>query len=165
MIIIVLIQICVKGGNAMERKDNAYQDKYKHYDDYYDRVLNSGAVVLHMIFYIAVFFVFKYIGTIRLAISLIILSVVAIAADILAKLYIKREKIDTNLISVIAWSNLFTWIIPIWGVFTGFATLRFTEHPQFKGEKKYKTLAIVGIVLAVLSVIAPELIRFLNNLS
>ena len=154
----------------MERKDNAYQneayqneqDKYRQHDE---KVINFELKVLHVILSFAIYYVFKAAGAIVLLFSLGFLSIVAIVADIIAKSYIKREKINTKLVSVIAWSNLLTWIIPILGVFTGFATLRFTKHPQFKGKKKYKTLAIVGIVLAVLSVIAPELIRFLNNLS
>jgi hypothetical protein len=64
--------------------------------------------------------------------------------------YTKREKISPNLVKWIVWSNVITWFLPPLGILTGFAALGFSN--TFASEtKKYKTLAIVGIVLSLIN--------------
>jgi len=67
-----------------------------------------------------------------------------------ASWYAKRAEVNRGLIKFIAWSNVLTWFsIPI-GLFTGLATLEFSKTAGLE-SKKYKILAIVGIVLSLIN--------------
>jgi len=66
------------------------------------------------------------------------------------KWYLKRKHISLSLVKTIVWSNVISWFLPPLGIMTGFAALEFGN--SFPGEqKKYKTLAIVGIALAFIN--------------
>ncbi|MFH1089332.1 MAG: hypothetical protein V1716_02830 [Candidatus Uhrbacteria bacterium] len=68
------------------------------------------------------------------------------------KWYAKRPKVSKGLIKFIAWSNVLTWLsIPI-GLFTSLAVLELSKTAG-PDSKKFKTLAIVGIVLSLLNLI------------
>jgi len=68
------------------------------------------------------------------------------------KWYAKRIKVSKGLIKFIVWSNVLTWLsIPI-GLFTGFAALELGKTAGSE-SKKYKTLAIIGIVLSLLNLV------------
>lgn len=146
----------------MERKDNAYQNDQ---DKSQSRENNAEKKILELILSILVAFVVsaivRFLGpyAIGLIAFLIIFAGAGFIGNLWAKSYIKREKINTKLISVVARSNFLTWIIPILGVFTGFATLKFTEHPQLEGKEKYRTLAIVGIILSIVNLVIGIWIR------
>jgi len=75
------------------------------------------------------------------------------------KWYLKRERANITLVKWIVWSNVLTWLLPPLGVMTGFAALEFGNH--FPGDrKKYKTIAIVGIVASLIN----ALLGVLNNI-
>lgn len=66
------------------------------------------------------------------------------------KWYLKRERVNITLVKWIVWSNVLTWLLPPLGVMTGFAALEFGNH--FPGDrKKYKTIAIIGIVASLIN--------------
>lgn len=66
------------------------------------------------------------------------------------KWYLKRERANITLVKWIVWSNVLTWLLPPLGIMTGFAALEFGNH--FPGErKKYKTIAIIGIVASLIN--------------
>jgi hypothetical protein len=66
------------------------------------------------------------------------------------KWYLKRERANITLVKWIVWSNVLTWLLPPLGVMTGFAALEFGNH--FPGDrKKYKTIAIIGIVASLIN--------------
>ena len=72
--------------------------------------------------------------------------------------YLKRERINVNVVKWSVWSNVATWFLPPLGILTGFAALEFSNH--FPGErKKYKTLAIFGIVASLINATIGVLIR------
>lgn len=74
------------------------------------------------------------------------------------KWYLKRDKINISLVKWIVWSNVLTWLLPPLGIATGFAALEFGKH--FPGErKKYKTVAIIGIVASLLNALSGILIN------
>ena len=69
------------------------------------------------------------------------------------KWYLKREHINITLVKWIVWSNVLTWLLPPLGVMTGFAALEFGNH--FPGDhKKYKTIAIIGIVASLINALS-----------
>ncbi|MFA5755267.1 MAG: zinc-ribbon domain-containing protein [Candidatus Paceibacterota bacterium] len=69
------------------------------------------------------------------------------------KWYMKRGKINITLVKLIVWSNVLTWLLPPLGIMTGFAALEFGNHfPE--DSKKYKTIAIIGIVVSLFNVLA-----------
>ena len=66
-----------------------------------------------------------------------------IVGDKLTVWYAKNRKVDVFLASVIMWSNLIAWIIPILGAFVAGITLKLGE--QFpKESKKYYWLGGIG---------------------
>lgn len=72
--------------------------------------------------------------------------------------YLKRDKISITLVKWIVWSNVLTWFLPPLGIATGFAALEFGNH--FPGDrKKYKTLAIIGIVASLLNALSGVLMN------
>ncbi|MGB8816279.1 MAG: hypothetical protein WCC74_03575 [Minisyncoccia bacterium] len=73
------------------------------------------------------------------------------------KWYLKRNKININLVKWIVWSNVITWLFPIIGIITGFAALEFGNHFP-NDRKKYKTIAVIGIVASLLNIILGILI-------
>jgi len=74
------------------------------------------------------------------------------------KWYLKRERINITLVKWIVWSNVLTWLLPPLGVMTGFAALEFGNH--FPGDrKKYKTVAIIGIVASLLNALSGVLMN------
>jgi hypothetical protein len=75
--------------------------------------------------------------------------------------YLKRKNVSQKLINRIAWSNTITWIIPPLGIITGVATIVFSRAPNVP-RRKYMTLAIIAIALAVIDV-AFVLIITLNH--
>jgi len=74
------------------------------------------------------------------------------------KWYLKREHINITLVKWIVWSNVLTWLLPPLGIATGFAALEFGNH--FPGDrKKYKTVAIIGIVASLLNALSGVLMN------
>lgn len=74
------------------------------------------------------------------------------------KWYLKRDKVNISLVKWIVWSNVLTWLLPPLGIATGFAALEFGNH--FPGDrKKYKTVAIIGIVASLLNALSDILIN------
>lgn len=74
------------------------------------------------------------------------------------KWYLKRKKVNTNLVKWIVWSNVLTWLLPPLGVMTGFAALEFANH--FPGDsKKYKTIAIIALAASFLNALSGVLIN------
>ncbi|MFH1253006.1 MAG: hypothetical protein V1664_01595 [Candidatus Uhrbacteria bacterium] len=72
----------------------------------------------------------------------------AAVGQLFGRWYAKKPKTNPGLIKFIVWSNVLTWIsIPI-GLFTGFSAWEFSKMTGPE-SKKYKTLAIVGIVLSL----------------
>ncbi len=74
------------------------------------------------------------------------------------KWYLKRKNINITLIQWIVWSNILTWLLPPLGILTSFATLEFSNNFP-KESKKYKTVAIIGIVASLLNALSGILIN------
>jgi|GEM_PF-1842155 uncharacterized membrane protein len=68
------------------------------------------------------------------------------------KWYIKKKKVNYSLVNWIAWSNVLTWLLPPLGILTGVATFEFSNLIE-QTNKKYKSLAIISIVLSVVNAI------------
>lgn len=66
--------------------------------------------------------------------------------------YLKRDRTSQTLMDWIAWSNLLTWLLPPLGIMTAIATLGLSDSPN-ASRKKYMTLAIIAIVLAIFNAI------------
>lgn len=62
--------------------------------------------------------------------------------------YIKRKKVSSTVINIICWSNIITWFLPILGISTSIASLRFAK---FMNNKTYLILGIFGISLSVIN--------------
>ncbi len=78
--------------------------------------------------------------------------------DWFPKWYMKREKVNMTLVKWMVWSNLFTWLLPPLGVFTGFAALKLGDY--FPSEsKKYKAIAVIALIASMLNVISGILMR------
>ncbi len=74
------------------------------------------------------------------------------------KWYLKREHVNLTLVKWIVWSNVLTWLLPPLGVMTGFAALEFGNH--FPADrKKYKIIAIIGIVASLLNALSGVLMN------
>ena len=111
-----------------------------------DQIVIFGSIVVG-------FIIGKYLG---LVIFLFIFAF--LISQWFPKWYLKRERINTSLVKWIVWSNVLTWLLPPLGVMTGFAALEFGNH--FPGDKKkYKTIAIVGIVASFLNTLSGVLMN------
>ncbi len=74
------------------------------------------------------------------------------------KWYLKRKNVNITLIKWIVWSNVLTWLLPPLGIMTSLATLEFSNN--FPNEsKKYKTIAIIGIVASLLNALSGVLMN------
>lgn len=103
-----------------------------------DQVVLFGSIVVG-------FIIGKYLGLV-----LFLFIFAWIIGQWFPKWYLKRERINITLVKWIVWSNVLTWLLPPFGVMTGFAALEFGNH--FPGDrKKYKTIAIIGIVASLLN--------------
>jgi len=67
----------------------------------------------------------------------------------LASLYSKKYS-ENKFSRFIAWINLVTWLIPLVGFFTVFATFKFNQA-YGKKTKLYRVLAIIGLVACVIN--------------
>ena len=65
--------------------------------------------------------------------------------------YFKNRNINIFLASVFAWSNILAWFLPPLGIFTAVATLGIARNVEQEGKKRYKTLAVIGIVLSIIN--------------
>ena len=103
-----------------------------------DQVVSFGSIVVG-------FIIGKYLGLV-----LFLFIFAWLIGQWFPKWYLKRERINITLVKWIVWSNVLTWLLPPLGVMTGFAALEFGNH--FPGDrKKYKTIAIIGIVASLLN--------------
>lgn len=79
--------------------------------------------------------------------TLVILIIPFLIGGYLAKFWLKRWEINPSIIKYVAYSNLLSWIIPIIGLFTAGFILGF-EKTTIQLPKKYRILAIIGLILA-----------------
>lgn len=113
-------------------------------------VFNS---IISVVFFIAAFAIGRFLGLV------VFLFIGAWSiGEWFPKWYMKREKVNASLIKWIVWSNVLTWLLPPLGVMTGFAALGFSNH--FPNDtKKYKTVAIIGIVASLLNALSGVLMN------
>lgn len=97
--------------------------------------------------FIVAFFIGKYLG---------IITFVFLGALLIGQWfpvwYCKKQTVNPSIIKWIAWSNVLAWLLPPLGVLMGTATLGFSGLIQ-QNSKKYKNLAILGLVLSVINAI------------
>lgn len=72
--------------------------------------------------------------------------------------YFKRQKVNYTFIKWFVWSNILTWFLPPLGILTGFAAFGFSNLVK-QEKKKYKILAIIGIILSLINAIVGIIIR------
>jgi RNA polymerase subunit RPABC4/transcription elongation factor Spt4 len=108
-------------------------------------VFNS---IISVVFFIAAFAIGRFLGLV------VFLFIGAWSlGEWFPKWYMKREKVNITLVKWIVWSNTLTWLLPPLGIATGFAALGLGNY--FPGErKKYKTVAIIGIVASLLNALS-----------
>jgi hypothetical protein len=112
-----------------------------------DQVVSFGSIVIG-------FIIGKYLGL--LVVGLYFLAY--LIGQWFPKWYVKRERVNITLVKWIVWSNVLTWFLPPLGVMTGFAALEFANH--FPGDhKKYKTIAIIGIVASFVNALSGVLLN------
>ena len=114
---------------------------------------NIFGAIISIVFFIAAFVIGRFLG---------LVTFIFIGAWTLGewfpKWYMKRKKVNANLIKWIVWSNILTWLLPPLGILTGFATLKFAEY--FPSEnKKYKIIAVVALIASIINAIGGILIR------
>jgi len=109
--------------------------------------------IVSVVFFIAAFAIGRFLGLV------VFLFIGAWAlGEWFPKWYLKRDKISITLVKWIVWSNVLTWLLPPLGIATGFAALEFGNH--FPGDsKKYKTVAIIGIVASLLNALSGVLMN------
>jgi len=78
--------------------------------------------------------------------------IVVVLSFIFTSAYLRKEKLNNKLINFIAWANLFAWIFPILGIIVFVAAFVFASSERLEGRKRYKILAIIGLVLTVAAV-------------
>ena len=98
----------------------------------------------------------KYLGFAPFIFILIIIFIISIGSWF-PKWYVKRGRVNQSFIRVIAWSNLITWFLPVLGLLTGVLTIKF--YILGKGEKKYKILGIVSIILSIINAVIGIIIK------
>lgn len=67
-----------------------------------------------------------------------------------SKWYIQRGHINPKLINFIVYMNWVSWFIPVLGILFGFATLGFADHFPAR-RKKYRTLAVCGMIASIIN--------------
>jgi hypothetical protein len=70
-----------------------------------------------------------------------------LVANWISKWLAKKTK-AIQVVDVLIWLNLFTWLIPVLGMFTSSLALNTASHLKLQG-KKYKTLSYIGIILSI----------------
>ncbi len=118
-----------------------------------DKTTNVFNSIISVVFFIFAFVIGRFIGLV------VILFVGAWSlGEWFPKWYMKREKVNVTLVKLIVWSNILTWLLPPLGIATGFTALGLSNY--FPGErKKYKIVAIIGIVASLLNAISGVLIN------
>lgn len=86
----------------------------------------------------------KYIGIL----GLILYVVAGGIGYVFGQVYSKSKKINKNVIEIICWSNVLTWLLPPLGLMTGFATWQFSET-LVNRRRRYLTLSIIAIILSL----------------
>ncbi len=71
--------------------------------------------------------------------------------------YLKRSKVNYKFIKFIVWSNVLTWLLPPLGILTSISTFKFSNLIK-EENKKYKNLALIGIILSIINAILGYLI-------
>ncbi len=111
-----------------------------------DQVVTFGSIVVG-------FIIGKYLGLV-----LFLFIFAWLIGQWFPKWYMKRGRINASVVKWIVWSNVLTWLLPPLGVMTGFAALEFSNH--FPSDtKKYKTIAIIGIVASLLNALSGVLMN------
>ena len=101
-----------------------------------DQVVRFGSIIFGII-------IGRYLG-----VALFVFLFAFLVGQWLPKWYLKRDHANVFLVKFIVWSNVLTWFLPPLGILTGFAALEFSNY--FPNErKKFKTLAIIGILLSL----------------
>jgi len=125
-----------------------------------DHNFKPGGVVskiINVIIFIFAFIIGRFLGII------VFIFIFAYLIGIwFPKWYIKRSNYSIVLIKWIAWTNILSWLLPPIGIFTGFATLGFSDLIE-KENKKYKVLAILGIGLSIMNAIFGIIINIDGN--
>ena len=98
---------------------------------------------------VAGYIIGKYLG---LLVVIIFISAFFLGQK-LPQWYFKKERINISLINYIAWSNILAWLLPPLGIMIGVATLDFKNHIP-SNNKKYKVLAIFGILASLLNALS-----------
>lgn len=118
---------------------------------------------LHQILTIMVWIVFigaanainkNFPGLVGGTLLMIGLYILAISAALkFSAWYLKKEKKNLSLINFIVWSNVIIgFLLPPLGVFISVVTFKFSNYFRDK-SKKFKTLAIVGLLISIASAI------------
>jgi hypothetical protein len=140
-------EVKITQNNNEEQLDIAVEEKKPSTaKNVLDQVVTFGSIIIG-------FIIGKYLGlVVFLFLGALLLG------QWFPKWYLEREKINITLVKWIVWSNVLTWLLPPLGIATGFAALEFGNH--FPGDrKKYKTVAIIGIVASLLNALSGVLMN------
>ena len=85
-----------------------------------------------------------------LGLAFFVLLIPAVIGWYLASWYVKKVTTENGLTKFIAWINIVSWFIPIAGLLTSLASIKFSES-YGKKDKKYLVLGIIGLCLAVVN--------------
>ena len=141
------VEVKISQGNNEEIKDVVNAERQPNAPKtVLDQVVTFGSVIIG-------FIIGKYLGlVVFLFLGALLLG------QWFPKWYLKKERINITLVKWIVWSNVLTWLLPPLGIATGFAALEFGNH--FPGErKKYKVVAIIGIVASLLNALSGVLMN------
>lgn len=72
----------------------------------------------------------------------------------LPRLYLKKWKISKKGLARLAWANIFTWFVPIIGVFTFGLAIGSMNNAGVISEKeknKYLVLSVIGAILSIIN--------------
>lgn len=113
-----------------------------------DKATSIFNTIISVVFFIAAFAIGRFLGIV------VLLFIGAWSlGEWFPKWYMKREKANMTLVKWVVWSNTLTWLLPPLGIATGFAALGFGDY--FPGDrKKYRTIAIIGIVASLLNALS-----------
>lgn len=155
--------ICKNCGNKIKEGSNfcsscgleievISETKKEKFEVAVDKKTDTSKIVIDQIVtFISViigFIIGKYLG-----LGLFIFIFAFLIGQWFPKWYMKRDKINITLVKLIVWSNVLTWLLPPLGIMIGFATLEFGNYfPE--NSKKYKTIAIIGIVASFFNAFA-----------
>ena len=105
-------------------------------------------LIIRIAIIVACFFLAKFMG----GLTLIAFATSGLLGVLLATWLMKREKVYLEAIDWFVWSNIVTWFIPLLGVFTGAATLIFSDKIENK-KLKYRIFGSIGLGLALINAI------------